>query len=1094
MNNSKIYEEIITIPTYEVGKPDKNPMFYEKRVYQGSSGKVYPLPVIDKIYDEKKDKEYKVVWLENDYIKIMVMPELGGRIQRALDKTNNYDFVYYNHVIKPALVGLAGPWISGGIEFNWPQHHRPTTFSPVDYILKENNDGSVTIWLNEIDRMYGTKALMGFTLHPDKAYIEITGQLYNPTDIPQTFLWWANPAVAVNDYTKSIFPPDVHAVFDHGKRDVSEFPIAKGEYYKVDYSPGTDISRYKNIPVPTSYMAYHSDFNFVGGYDFNVDAGVLHIANHHISPGKKQWTWGNGEFGQAWDRALTDEDGPYIELMTGVYTDNQPDFTWLESGEEKTFTQFFMPYKKVGEVKNATIDILINLELDETAKMTIYTTGVEKNLLSVLSIKGEIVYKKLIEKISPITPVELEYNLGKYKRHEVRMEVFSSSGDCLIAYQETKEEELVIPEAAKVSKEPKDIKSLEELFLTGLHLEQYRHATYMPDDYYLEGLKRDDADIRLNNAYGLLLYRRGQYKESEQYFRKAIERLMWKNPNPYDGEALYNLGLSLKMQNRLNEAYDNIYKAVWNDAIKAKGYYQLASIKSIQKDYHEALRLINLSLTQNINNLNSRNLKTILLRKLERATEAESFAVETRELDILDYACRNELYLLLDDPNLLIELDTIMRDEINSYLEIVIFYNESGFYTDALCILDRILKRVESPLLRYYSGAINSYLCNNIEAIRQFNLADKTDSSYCFPNKIASIKILEKAIELTPKLSKTYYYLGNLYYDKLVSDKAIYLWEQSYNIDRSFPTVSRNLALAYYNKTKDFTKARAFLEEAFALDKNDSRILYELDQLYKRINLPLEERRILIENNYRLVTERDDFFIEYITILNNLGNYKKAYQLLLSRQFHIWEGGEGLVVEQYTFALKSLAKIAMVHKKYEDAISHLEMAKIYPHSLGEGKLMNAQENEINYYLGVCHQKLSLESKEYFHLASTGTKEPSAAMFYNDAKPDSIFFQGMALQKLGKKSEALELFKTLTIYGEKHIDDLIKVDYFAISLPSFLIFNEDLQRSNRVHCNYLIGLGLLGQKNTQNSKPYFDEVHKEDINHQGYYGITQEIIV
>jgi len=126
----KMWEEEIEIPTYPIGAADKNPMFLEKRVYQGSSGRVYPHPVIDRIYDEKITKKYKAVFLENKYLKIMILPELGGRIQRAIDKTNNYDFVYYNHVIKPALVGLAGPWISGGIEFNWPQHHRPSTFDP----------------------------------------------------------------------------------------------------------------------------------------------------------------------------------------------------------------------------------------------------------------------------------------------------------------------------------------------------------------------------------------------------------------------------------------------------------------------------------------------------------------------------------------------------------------------------------------------------------------------------------------------------------------------------------------------------------------------------------------------------------------------------------------------------------------------------------------------------------------------------------------------------------------------------------------------------------------------------------------------------
>ena len=223
MMDAKVWVEKVVIPTYGVGEPDKNPMFLEKRVYQGSSGKVYPLPVIDKIYDEKFDKEYTAVYLENRYIKVMVLPELGGRIQRAYDKTNKYDFVYYNEVIKPALVGLVGPWISGGIEFNWPQHHRPTTFAPVDFVTKEENDGSAYEECSEVDQMYGTKGKMRFTLYRDRAYIEITGQLYNRTNLPQTFLWWANPAVSVNEYTQSIFPPDVNAVFDHGKEMFQTF-------------------------------------------------------------------------------------------------------------------------------------------------------------------------------------------------------------------------------------------------------------------------------------------------------------------------------------------------------------------------------------------------------------------------------------------------------------------------------------------------------------------------------------------------------------------------------------------------------------------------------------------------------------------------------------------------------------------------------------------------------------------------------------------------------------------------------------------------------------------------------------------------------
>ncbi|MBO5015946.1 MAG: DUF5107 domain-containing protein, partial [Bacteroidaceae bacterium] len=393
----KAWQETVVIPTYEVGTPEKNPIFLEKRVYQGSSGVVYPYPVIESIADEKCDKEYRAVYLENEYIKVMILPELGGRIQMAYDKIKKRHFIYYNHVIKPALVGLAGPWISGGIEFNWPQHHRPSTYLPVDCKIEQNKDGSITVWVNEMERMFHQKGMAGFTLRPGCAFLEIQGKVSNRTSLPQTFLWWANPAVEVNDYYQSVFPPDVNAVFDHGKRAVSSFPIATGTYYKMDYSAGVDISNYKNIKVPTSYMAVNSKYDFEGGYENDTQEGMLHVASHHFSPGKKQWTWGNGDFGRAWDRCLTDDDyegtpgvfRPYIELMAGVYTENQPDFTWLMPYEEKQFVQYFMPYRDLGIVKQATKDFVMNMY--ENGRLQLYATSLkEVELVVVAKEKGEI--------------------------------------------------------------------------------------------------------------------------------------------------------------------------------------------------------------------------------------------------------------------------------------------------------------------------------------------------------------------------------------------------------------------------------------------------------------------------------------------------------------------------------------------------------------------------------------------------------------------------------------------------------------------------------------------------------------------------------
>ena len=656
----------------------------------------------------------------------------------------------------------------------------------------------------------------------------------------------------------------------------------------------------------------------------------------------------------------------------------------------------------------------------------------------------------------------------------------------ILQYSENpNKEELDIPEAAKKSEDPQDITSNEELFLTGLHLEQYRHATYLPDPYYLEGLSRDPGDIRINNAYGLLLYRRGLYQESEFYFKKAKERLLWKNPNPYDGEVLYNLGLSLKMQGRLQEAYDAFYKSVWNDAIQGKGYFQLATIQARWQDYDEMLRLLDQSLIKGQHNLRARLLKSVALRKLGRTEKAIEWTAQTMGIDLLDCGALHETFLLSQNRADLDKMIHIMRSEPNSYLELAISYMDAGCYQEAINILQYDKAVRNYPMVQYYTAYSHNKLGNLEDAKAHYMKADKLDPSICFPNKLMSIKVLEDAIQTTPELPKAYYYLGNLFYDKLIHEKAITLWEQSRQLDSEFPTVHRNLGLAYYNKKQDYLSAKSSLERAYQLNKSDSRVFYELDQLYKRTNIPFDFRLKLMEDNLKTFCYRDDFYIEYVTVLNNVGQYQKAYDLLMKRQFHVWEGGEGRVVEQYIFALKHMAFNYMVNKDYANAISTLEKAKVYPHNLGEGKLINAQENDINYYLGVCHKQLGNTCyQDYFVQATKGTSEPTAAMFYNDAKPDSIYYQGFALLALDNQEQAEERFMKMIEYAATHINDHVRVDYFAISLPTFLIYHEDLQKSNKVHCHYLSALGHLGLGNKNKAQQHLSQAQQLDINHQG----------
>lgn len=436
MTPVKVWQERVEIPTYETGPQDIHPMFLENRVYQGSSGAVYPYGVTDTLSEQKTLKSWQAVWLENDYIKVMILPELGGRVHRAWDKVKQRDFVYHNEVIKPALVGLLGPWISGGIEFNWPQHHRPTTFMPVDFTLEAHEDGAQTVWVGETEPMHGLQVMTGFTLRPERAALEIASRVYNGNATPRHFLWWANPAVKGGEGHQSVFPPDVTAVFDHGKRAVSAFPIATGTYYKVDYSAGVDISRYKNVPVPTSYMAEKSQYDFVGAWCHDEDGGLLHVANHHIAPGKKQWSWGHSEFGQAWDKSLTDNNGPYIELMTGIFADNQPDFTWLDAYEEKRFEQYFLPYHSLGMVQNASRDAVIKLQRSER--------GIEWGLYAISPLNG---YRLAIREIGKCNALlddavalmpatAIQGVLHGINPERLTIELSDADGNIVLSYQE----------------------------------------------------------------------------------------------------------------------------------------------------------------------------------------------------------------------------------------------------------------------------------------------------------------------------------------------------------------------------------------------------------------------------------------------------------------------------------------------------------------------------------------------------------------------------------------------------------------------------------------------------------------------------------
>ena len=1077
-NKVRAWDDQITIPTYPEQPPDKNPMFFEKRVYQGSSGRVYPNPITDRVSNERSEKAYKAVFLENEYVHLMMLPEIGGRIHIGQDKTNGYDFFYRQNVIKPALVGLLGPWISGGVEFNWPQHHRPSTYMPVQHTIEHGEDGSTTIWMSEHDPMTRMKGMVGICLHPGKAYIEAKVRLYNRTPFVQTFLWWANVGIRVHDQYQAFFPPDVTYVADHAKRAISSYPIARNFYYGVDYRKGVDISWYKNIPVPTSYMVTESDYDFFGGYDYQKNAGVVHFANRHIAPGKKLWTWGNAEFGYAWDRNLTDADGPYIELMAGVFTDNQPDFSWLHPYETRTWSQFWYPIQQIGPAKNANRLAAINVEpIGGKLRLGICVTEPLQKAKLLVTTGNQTVVEEACDLV-PGRPCVREIVADLHST----VRLLTAGGQEIIQYTPPKSRSTAasLPEPATEPVSPKAISSNDELYVTGLHLEQYRHATRYPEPYWEEALERDPLDSRCNIAMGLLKLKRGRFSEAETHFRSAIERLTTRNPNPTEGDAYYYLGLTLQYQERLEEAYAAFYKATWNYAWQSAAYYHLAEIDCRRLEFEKALQHLELSLKTNSDNLNARNLRAAVLRKLGSSSQAIACVKETRDLDPLDVWSHHELEMLAADSGVrseATESEVAERVQSQLQLDLAFEYAAAGFWGEAKDLLAGYVSKpglAVYPIALYALGCCEDRLGDHSAAGASWADAANASPDYCFPARIEEMIVLQAALAQNPSDSRAHYYLGNLFYDKKRYEEAIREWETSVEISPSFAIPWRNLGIAYFNVRKDADAALAAYEKAFEANPADARLLYEADQLRKRVGIRPSQRLAALEKQPHLISQRDDLTVEFITLLNQTGHAERALEMLRSRRFNPWEGGEGLVSGQYVWAHILLGRSLLESGSPKRALAHFVAAREYPQNLGEGKHLLTRETHLDYFAGLAVSQMGLEdeARQYWTRASDD----------DGPIPWLTYYRAKSLHALCHKAEAANLLRQMRDFAQKQMEAEVKIDYFATSLPNLLLFEDDLQKRNQVDCLFVLALSELGLGNRERATELLNQVLSLDCNH------------
>lgn len=1044
-NMVSVTECKIKIPTYREPAAEEMPMFAENRVHQRTSGNPYPNHIVLEVDREhKEDKEYTCVRLENEYLRIEILPELGGRIYSAYDKTTGYDFFYKQHVIKPALIGCLGSWVSGGLEFNWPFHHRASTFMPTDYCIERQGDGSVIVWLSEHDPIERMKGMVGIVLKPGEAKFETRMKLCNRTSVTSSFLWWENTAVPVNKEYQIFYPKDVSYVNFHYKRSVTTYPVATnalGVFNGIRYNGETDISMHKNTVQPTSYFCAPSKYDFFGGFDHGKGCGVVHVANHHTAPGKKMFTWAYNQLSTSWENALTDTDGAYAELMAGSYSDNQPDFAWIEPYETKEFSQHWYPIGKLGIPCYANLNGAVHWDSDG---LIIQTTS-DKKATVTAKYNNDIILTK-----------DVEFKAGVPCSFNAEFKGVGSSvsvvcdGKEIIYYLEEEKNIYDIPDTFEDMPNFKEVKTAQELYLEGVHVWQYRDPAILPDGYWKEALNRDGEHIDSLNALAVFNYKRNDFETALEYAKRAEKVVCKYNKHPQSGEIFFNLGLIYLAKDELDTAYDYFYKSSWNMDYYSAAMTHIAAIDGKRGQLENMLCHSKNALRYNAENPVASVYEAIAKIKLGDRAGAVDTVESVLNSDPLNHLARY-VYCKLGIISNEDYYSALKSDASQTCMDIAFDLYACGmndWAADVLCGVED-----KSPMIYYILG--------------DYEKAENTSLYSSFPFRTEEYKILKSIVEENTDLPMAHYYYGCMLYASGHYECAVEHFEKAIDLKPDFYIPYRNLAAAYYSHLNRKGDVLPLLKKALELNPKNRQLVYEYAYVSAKLGVnPKERIEFILDNSEG--TLRDDVGIELARAYNQNGEYEKTIELFNSHTFVPCEGGEHAVAEQYMFAHHAIGRRLLSENKFTEAAEEFKKAQILPQNLGAGLWNECKLVPHRFYLAKCYEKISEYDKAneiYDHIL-----ELKIDYFSNMHLPELPFYQAMAYTA---KGDFLMGRALIDEYLKKWNDAITKEDvgYFGTT-PFFISYCDDAKTVRKAYYSYLLGFAYRFMERYEKSKEMF----------------------
>ncbi|NMC38830.1 MAG: DUF5107 domain-containing protein [Bacteroidales bacterium] len=965
--------------TYPFSDPNPVPVM----AFNSMVSPFYPYFVFDGYTEKPEEKKWKVITLENDFISVTILPEVGGKVWGAVEKSTGKEFVYRNEVMKFRAIGIRGPWTSGGIEHNFGLDlgHAPWTSSPVDYIIKKDTDGSVSCVVGGLDLASRTQWRVTIRLQKEKAFFETNGFWYNPRPLHDAYLSWENAGFSASDDLQFFFPGTYYIGHDGA---VENWPVDK---------EGRNLSFYRENNFGTS-KSYHVSGLFTdwfGGYWHNSGIGFGHWAPYSDAPGKKIWIWSLARDGAIWENLLTDNDGQYIEAQSGVKFNqashesgfNSPfDQLSIKPYYTETKTESWFPVIGTGGMLDASSYGTLNVETtDDSLKVLICPNIFLRDTLIIRN-HGKILHSSCPD----LKPMKLYTNSVSLNKREIK-DLNITLGKNLLSFCSGVEN--IQTDRPSRSGENGDPDSAEHLFLLAEDMYAMRDFSKALN-YYLKCLEKEPSHMRALYKAAEAEFRMCRYQNAEDFAKKILEK------STYDPGGNFILGLINRRLGKTDKSEEAFSVASRTMEFRSGSYIQMAEIRLLKGDYPGAEEFAQKALDYNRLSVPAREILIITCRILKKQAESERNINELLEIDPLNHFARFEKYLLNPSASGMNDFKSLIRNELphETYLELAANYVNRGLNDDALKVLE---EAPSNPIVLYWLA----WLKKDGESRQSTQLLQEAinlSPFLVFPFRHETIGVLDWALDKNDHW-KTRYYLGLIYWHIKRPEKALELFRECGNVPDYAPFYIARGILSQSAKSSSLQQGNDFVK-ALELDPSEWRTWHFMAEDLQSKTL-YSDQLIKTGQAYRRFPANPVIGIDYAKALINNGKYAECLKILEKITILPQEGAhEGH--DLYELANLSLAVNMIEQGKFIQAIKYIDESKKWPENLGAGKPYEPDERFQDYLLSSCYKmrgnkKIADRYSNQINRYSDKNR--------NGGNPINVYISTIVSDKTGKRQEA-----------------------------------------------------------------------------------------